>query len=202
MLQNALVMIFYPTEGFNRIKKNTRIVEAFILFFLVCAVRMVQIFLTHFPLNSTPAWDTNLLIEVVKLLLPLFTWVLASYALTTIRDGESKISEVLVGTAYSMIPYIILVIPVSAISHFMSANDAGLYTFLFNAMNVWIAALFYLQVRDLNNYTFFETVKVIAMALFGMAMMWTIGGLFYILTLNIINFVKVILFEIKIISLG
>lgn len=200
--QNVLVMLFFPTEGYFRLKKGVNYIEAFILYALVCIVRIAQIFITHYPLASILPRDANFYLEIVRMLLPLISWVIACYALTTIMNGESHIGEVFVATAYSMLPYIILTIPVSVLSHVMSATDAGLYTFLQEVIWAWVLILFFMQVRDLNDYSFTDTLKICILALFSMLILWALAGLFYVLTRNIYEFLLQIFMEIKILTLG
>lgn len=200
--QNVLVMLFFPTEGYFRLKKAVSYIEAFILYALVCIVRITQVFITHYPLASILPREANFYLEIVRMLLPLISWIIASYALTTIMNGESHIGEVFVATAYSMLPYIILTIPVSILSHFMSTTDAGLYSFLQEIIWAWVLILFFMQVRDLNNYSFIDTLKICLLALFSMLILWALGGLFYVLTRNIYEFLLQIFMEIKILTLG
>ena len=201
IFNNSIVTIFSPNDSIYIIKKNPQIVEGILIYFLVCISRVFQIYFTHIPLNLTPPNKANFIIELLKIILPIFLWILSSYAVTLINDGESKLSQIFIFSAYAMLPFIFMTIFITAISDLISLNEMSVYNFLIIFMWVWVGILFFIQVRDLNNYGFLNTIKAILLSIFGMALLAAILALLYILTVNVIEFFKAVYFELNIILL-
>ena len=102
--------LFHPTDAFLALRSwrdRADYLPAFVLFVLVVAVRIIEIFAVHFPLATVDPREANLIAETSRMLLPIVTWVLASYAITAIMDGESLFREALTAAGYAMLPYIL-----------------------------------------------------------------------------------------------
>lgn len=197
----ALLMLFHPLDGFYSIKKGRDqrgLLPALVLFFLIMVVRVFQIYLTHFPVATVSPEDVNLGSEVFKMITPLVSWIVACYMVTTILDGKMTLKEIFTATAYSMLPYIVLTIPITLVTNIMTATDI---VFL-NAMNTilwaWIGILFFTYVMEMNQYGFWRSVGVIFLSVIGILIIWATVGIIITLTNQFYQFVKELILEITI----
>ena len=81
--------------------------------------------------------------ELIWILVPWFTFTLSNWAVSTILDGEGKFKEIFVGSAFALVPYIILMVPISLLSRWLSLDESGIYSFYDDVhfMLGWLAAL-------------------------------------------------------------
>lgn len=197
MIKNMVVFLRYPSEGMYRLKKRTRVWEGVVLYLCAFAVRMAALYLTHAPLRATKPSDTTLFMEGAILLGPLLSWVLVSYGLSSIRNGESKLSLVFVSTGYCLLPYILFTVPIALLSHVMAASEADIYAILQGALYIWMAFLFYKQVMEGNNYRFRDTIELILLSLFGIVILWATLLLLYTFVLSAWTFVEELFLDVR-----
>ena len=110
-LKLCLMTLYHPIVVTEHIKRHRgekkNWLPVIVLLVLTLAVRILSIYGTHYPLASVSVRKANLLLECGKLFVPVLTWVLASYMMTTILDGETLLSETLLFSAYALTPYIV-----------------------------------------------------------------------------------------------
>lgn len=195
LMKLPLSVVFRPGETFRCITLYRRAfsyLPVFVLLFLTVCVRVAFIFITHFPLAALDPRDANIFLEMVKLLVPLVTWAISSYAVTSIMDGEAVFKEILMASAYAMVPYILLTIPIAAFSRVLSSVgvEKNLFLFLNNAVWFWVLALLFLGVKNLHDYHVGKTLIVCVLTVFGMALIWSLFVLMFALTGNLKAFVQ------------
>jgi len=182
----------------EKLKMNYYIVSA-ILLGIVVVIRVLYIYMLHYPLSTLRPKDTNIWFEIVRMMLPIVTWVIACYAITSIIDGESSLPEIFGASAYSMTPYILLIIPLALLSKVMGQDDAGLYNFLYIIIWVWVFLLYFISVRELNDYTIIKSALICILNIISMLLIWAICILFLSLTSQLYTFIQGFILEIKLI---
>jgi len=196
-----LAMFFEPARGFRMIVKNRdrfRWYVPVILYSLVLIVSLATIFCTHFPLARVHPEDANLLTESLSLMLPLLSFGVSCFLVTTITDGETKLREVLTGIAYAMAPYIVLSLPIAALSHLMSATNGGLYYSLQTIVWLWAVILFAIGLSVMNTYTLRQTIKTIIVSIFTCLFLWVVLFLMFILGQKLWEFIAKVVEEYRI----
>ena len=191
---NTLV---HPMDSLEAIRYNrTRINMAipFILFITAFVVRMAYLYIVHFPLASIELEDVNPIFEAVKLWIVPISWIPASFMATSISGGESKIPEITFASALSLVPYIVINVPLMFLSNIMSKSQSSWYG-VFEALSfVLMFIIMFLTMMILNNYTLKETIGMMLVTAFLMLVLWLVIFLCYILTGRMIQFV-ISLFE-------
>lgn len=184
-MDNVLIVLYYPADGFERLCRRRPYRQACVLYVLVAVVSVLSVLFTHYPLASVRPEETELFFEVCKILIPLMTFVVVNYGLSTLNDGEARFGEIFIGTAFSMLPYILLMPVATLLSRILSGNDSGLYQAVIAFIWIWVFYLFYRQVNVLNNYTFPQTVGSIVLTVFSMLIVWALLVLLYLLSRNL-----------------
>lgn len=200
IIKMAGLVIFHPIVAFQYIKKQRdrfNYVSIIILFFLIIAVRIFEIYFTHFPLSDIQSKDANIFLEIVKLFLPVLIWVIASYAITSILEGECQFREILMATAYSMVPYIIITVFLTLLSNILEAGQAGLYSTLQTGMWIWIVLLLLISLKEMNNYTLKQTILIAFLSLFTMVVICATSVLLFSIVSQFLDFVQEVLVEIR-----
>jgi len=133
---------------------------------------------------------------VIQVVLIFGLWNAANYLVSTISDGEGRVRDVIIGSAYSLFPYALIVLPVAVISNVLTLNEEFIYTFSLNIMWAWTGIMFFIMVKEIHNYTFSETVKNVLLTIFTMALFVLAGYILYVLFNQLFDFVSAIVQEI------
>lgn len=109
-----------PADSFYYIKKDLRgsLRFALLIYVWVIVVRVLTLYVTGFTFNPyTSLSDIRVENEIVYTVLLFFLWNAANYLVSTISDGEGRIRDVVMGTAYSLFPYALFALPIALISN-------------------------------------------------------------------------------------
>src|SRR5690606_7020981 len=117
------------------------------------------------PYYST-AWQIEIEIELIYAILPLVLWNAANYLIASINDGEGRLRHVIIGTAYSLFPIVLFSLPITLISNLLTRNEVFLYTFSTQIMIFWTGLMFFIMVKEIQNYSLSETIRSILTTLF------------------------------------
>ena len=199
-LKMSIMVLFHPVVTFQYIQKNRSefsYLPVAVLLLLSIIVRIFSIQVTHYPLAAGEPRNTNIMLECIKLFVPILTWVLASYAMTTILDGETLFREALLAMAYSLVPYIAFTVPLTLLSRIMELSQGSLYYSIQNAIFLWVILLFIINMKEMNHFSGKKTLVIILLSLFTMAMIWATVALFFAISSQFISFVQEVLLEMK-----
>ncbi len=203
-LKLCVMMLFHPIVVGEYIKKRRgdpsfkRLGWALVLSILALAlaVSIFSIYFTHYPLASVSMRKANLVLECGKLFVPVLTWILASYAMTTILDGATKIGEALVYNTLSLMPYVLFTVPVVLLSRVMDGGQAGLYYALTGGQIVWVILLMIVGLKEMNEYSVGKTVAVVLLTVFTMAVIWATIVLLFTISSQFVTMIREVYYEI------
>lgn len=173
----AFLMLFHPSDAYYEIRrrgKELSVIPAFVILFLVLAVRYLYVSFVHAPLADIQLRDTNLFLEVGRILLPLLTLVVSFYAITSLLYGETKLKTIFITVSYSFLPYILITLLLLAVSQFVCLTE---YVFYYAAqvfMWVWIVLLVFFSIMLQNDYSLKKTIGVSVLSLIGVALIWAV----------------------------
>jgi len=188
----------HPADGFYYIKAKLcgSLLFALLLYLWVAFVRVLIPYVTSFIFNpyANPS-QIRAENEIAYTLLFLTLWNTANYLVSTISDGEGRVRDVVIGSAYALAPYALLALPLALLSNVLSANEAFIYNFSSRLIWTWTALLFFLMVKEIHNYSFSETVRNVLLTLFTMAVMMLAGYVLYVLFLQLYDFITEIVRE-------
>ena len=203
-IKMSLMMLFHPIvvseyiksrRGDREFKRLCGILSAIILL-LALAVSVFSIYFTHYPLSGVSVRDANLLLEMGKMFVPVLTWILASYAMTTIMDGATKIGEALVYNVLSLTPYVLFTVPVVLLSRIMDINQAGLYNTMTGGLLIWVIALMIVGLKEMNEYNIRKTLLVVLLTVFTMAVIWATIVLLFTISNQFVTMIREVYYEI------
>jgi hypothetical protein len=188
----ADLLLFHPSDGLFRIKRfraSLGFLPGIILFGLVMAVRVGEIYLTHAPLASVLPREADFLSELIRLVVPVLSWVVSIYMITTINEGKTTLLETFLAAAYAMLPYMVLALPIAALSNVLALPEAGFHAFLLDFTWAWVLFLQFRAVQLLNEYDFGRAIGMSFLGLIGMALLWAFIGIIATLTNQFWRFV-------------
>ncbi|MBX3084357.1 MAG: hypothetical protein KF716_22160 [Anaerolineae bacterium] len=188
-----------PADSFFYIKQNQRgsLVFAFLLYGWVLAVRVLSLYLTSFVFSPySRSWQIPVENELTTTIGLIAIWNAANYLVSTITDGEGRLRHVIIGSAYSLFPYVLFGLPVVLISNLLTLNEVFIYSFANQMVWLWAGVMLVIMVKEIHNYTVSETVRNILATLFTMAMFLLSGYILYVLFNQLYEFVLAIIQEV------
>ncbi len=189
-----------PVDSFYYIKKNLRgsLRFAVIIYLWVIVVRVLSLYWTGFIFNPYAALsDIRVENEVLITILLIVVWNAANYLVSTISDGEGRTRDVIIGSAYSLFPYALFVLPIALVSNVLSLNEIFIYSFSLNIVWFWTGFMLFIMVKEIHNYSFAETVRNVLITIFTMALFALTGYILYVLFNQLYDFLSAILQEIR-----
>lgn len=184
---------FYNLQEPGRAKRR----DALIIIAAVIICRMLSLSISSFLFQRREAYEISFLTEGLSIIILWLTWSVANWAISTLQDGEGKFKEVLVGSAYALIPFIILSVPISLLSRFLSLQEMSVYVFLTGFMYLWIAFLLIMKVKILHDFTLYKLILILILSIISMLIMWFIVILVYGLMYQAYQFVLNIIQELS-----
>jgi hypothetical protein len=203
-LKLCVMMLFHPIVVSEHIKRQRgdlkfrRLTVILVLSILALAlgVNIFSISFTHYPLATVSVRKANLLLECGKLFVPVLTWVLASYAMTTILDGATKIGEAMLYNALALVPYVLFTVPAVLLSRIMDGGQAGLYFVMTGGLLLWVALLMVVGIKEMNEYTIRKTLLVVLLTVFTMAVIWATAVLLFTISSQFVTMIREVYYEI------
>ena len=200
----CVMMLFHPIVVSEYIKKRRGdssfkkmgVILVLVLLILALAVSIFSIYFTHYPLASISVRKANLLLEIGRLFVPVLTWILASYAMTTILDGATTIQEALLYNTLTLTPYVLLTVPITLLSRIMDQNQAGLYGAMTAGVLLWIIVLMVVGLKEMNDYSALKTLEVVLLTVFTMAVIWATVILLFTISCQFVTMIREVYYEV------
>lgn len=188
-----------PADSFYYIKKGYRgsLKFAGLIYLWVILVRLVSLYVTGFSFSPYPSpayvWAEGVILYTIILIV---IWNAANYLISTISDGEGRVRDVIIGSAYSLFPYALFALPIALISNVLTLNEIFIYDFSVNLVWVWCGIMLFLMVKEIHNYSFSETVRNIVLTIFTMGLFVLTGYILYVLFNQLYDFISAVLQEV------
>ena len=191
-------LIFHPFDGFYDLKHEHRgSVRASIVFIALAIVAFFyQGIGQGYVLNPTRT-VTTIWIQAISILVPLFLFVLANWCLTTLFDGEGSFKDIFIASSYSLLPLVLLIIPATVASNFVTLTEAGIISMLTVIAFIWMIFLLFFGTMITHDYSLFKNLITIIGTIVAMAFIVFIVLLFSMLLAKLVGFVTNIVTEIQ-----
>ncbi len=118
-----------------------------------------------------------------------------TYLVCTINEGEGTIKKIYTSICYSLTPYIVFMPFIYILSHVLTNNEVFLTTMLSILTYGWIAVIAFIGLKEVNNFTFWQTVKVILLTLFAALILALLIFIIYVLWAQVFGFIGAIIGE-------
>ena len=133
--------------------------------------------------------------DIGKIVLVIAAVTLCSYLVCTINDGEGTIKKIYTYITYSLVPYIILTPVIFLLSHIVTHNEQFLITLVAIVMYAWMVVLLIIGIKEVNNYSAKETVKIIFLTLFTILILALLIFIIYVLWAQVFEFISALVGE-------
>jgi tetratricopeptide (TPR) repeat protein len=191
-------VIFHPFDGFYDLKHEHRgSIRASITFIaLTILTFFYQSIGQGYVLNPRGTYST-IFAQTLSILVPLFLFVLANWCLTTLFEGEGSFKDIFIASSYSLLPLIILILPATIASNWVTSTEAEIVTFIGTLAFIWVGILLFFGTMVTHDYSMFKNVITIAGTIVAMACIVFIVLLFSMLLSKLVSLVTNIVTEIQ-----
>lgn len=192
-------IMFRPFDFFEDIQYPgmVRIRQAITLMICAYLARIVSLYLVGFAFESREAYQISILQEAIWIFVPWFTWCVAHWAVSAILDGEGKFVEIVYGSAYALVPYILLIIPITLLTQLLALDESGIINILTYGVYAWVIWLFLLKVKVLHNFDLPKTLFIAFLSIIAVLILWFICILLFGLANQFVNFLLDIVKELR-----
>ena len=191
-------VIFHPFDGFWDIKHEKRAsVKGATVILIVTVITYIYSLIGKAYLIDPHPQNTNLLLSVASILLPIILWVVANWCLTTLFDGEGSIKDIYVATCYSLFPLPAFLVLTTLLTNIVTLNEASLLTLAMGVAYFWVGFLLFFGTMVIHDFTLFKNIVMTLATIVGMVFIMFIGVLFSSLIGKIVSFIGSIITELS-----
>lgn len=162
--------MLHPLDGAYGIKKefktsnlSTAITAIIALFILI-----MNKYFTGFIFSTVREGTYTLFADIIFAVVIFSAVIISTYLICTITDGSASFKFLFYGFIYSLAPYLLIKPFVIFASNILTLNEVFLLTFTNAIIYVWMAVLFFLTIKELNEFTVFQTMRTIFLSVFAL----------------------------------
>lgn len=180
----------HPIDGCYEIKHNgsASVGSSCILLGVIMIFYVINKYFCGLLFKTVREGNFDVLSDIGMIALIYLVVVACNYLMCTINDGEGRLKHIFCTFVYSMGPYIVLMPFIFALTHVVTFNEKFFVDFGRFAIVVWCAVLIFISIREINNYTVGETIKIIFLTLFTILIVSLLAFIIYVLWSQVFDF--------------
>ena len=188
----AFYILFHPFDGFFDLKNDPkrRSVSAgvvwLVIYALVALVRFQS--LGYLFANRGAQLDLNVPVYLLTSLLPFILWAVSNWCFSSLMDGDGKLSDVFMVTAFATLPMTICNLIQIPLSHFLSAAEASIFSFIGSLGMVWAYLYIFLAMIIVHQYSVSKGLGTAILTIVGMAVIAFVAILIFFLLQQVTRF--------------
>ena len=182
----------HPIEGCYGIKhyNSVSLLSSNILLVLMMIVFVINKYFCGFITKTVREGSYDIVSDIGMIALALALAVGCNYLMCTINDGEGKLKEIYCSFIYGFGPYLCFMPFIFLLSHVITDNERFFVDFGRLFMLTWVAVLIFIAVKEINDYSVGETVKIILLTLFTILIVCLLAFIIYVLWSQVIDFLQ------------
>ena len=190
--------LFHPSDGFQEMKYNKKECLPFaiitLIFWYVTTVIKTQY--TDFVFNLQNPDEINIIMILITTLGVFFIAAIANWSVTTLMDGEGSFKVIVTAGAYSLLPVIFSNIITTIFSWGLCKDEGVFLTYVDMIACIWTILLLVIALQKIHDFTFGKTLSMLALTVFGVAIIVFLGVLIYSLYQQVSAFIVGLYYEI------
>lgn len=191
-------VIFHPFDGFWDLKHEKRgSMRAALVYLVLTVVTFFYQAIGESYIANPQGSYTTIFIQLLGVLVPLALWVVANWCLTTLFEGEGSMKDIFIASCYSLLPLIILIIPATIATNFVTSSELNIIELLVTVSFIWMGLLLFVAMMVTHDYTVPKNIVTCLATIVGMVFIMFVGILFSTLLGKIVGFISDIIMEIN-----
>lgn len=199
LFADTLYMIRHPIDCVYYIKTGKRgsVMGASILYITAYLVYMLYRGFTSFVFGGGIGYWQNPFVISVMAVLPVALFVIGSYLISSINDGEGTIKNVYVSVGYAFSAFILFLPVLTVASHVLTTKEEFIYRFSLFLIIGYTLILIFLSVKETHCYTPKKTIAILLLTIGFMIIAVLACIILYILWKELLGFVSELFEEVK-----
>ena len=188
----AFYILFHPFDGFFDLKNDPKRrsvaggVVWLIVYALVALIRFQS--LGYLFADRTAQLEMNVPIYLATAVLPFILWAVANWCFSSLMDGDGKLSDIFMVTAYATLPMTLCNLIQIPLSHFLSGTEASIFTFIGGLGMVWAYLYIFLSMIIVHQYSVAKGLGTTILTIIGMAVIAFVAILVFFLLQQVTSF--------------
>lgn len=193
------LILKHPIDGFSELKyrKNGSYAAAWLLVLSWFILSILEYGVTGFAFNTNKVEQINIGILFISTFCVFMFWVISNWCFSTLLDGEGKMKEIFMYSAYALVPYLCSMGICTILSNVLTADEGVFITWIKMLGILWTALLLFCGMMTLHNYTALRTFFSILITFIGMVIIVFLIVLAFSLVQQMITFVSTIVREMQ-----
>lgn len=153
--------MIHPVDTCYDIRQTHRgsAAAAAVWLFIYTALTIFSMYKTGFVFNGRDIREINPGMSVLTLVIPVIMFVVCNYLVSTISDGEGRLSEVFIASVSSLMPVIVFALPLVFLSNILTRLEAVIYSFFYIFSLLWSGLLLFIGIKTIHDFEIGTTVK-------------------------------------------
>ncbi len=202
VFQSTLRFPFYllrhPFKGWDELKleKKGSLLYANIILAVFFILTIIEYQFTGFIFNPNRLDRMNIIVLFGMSIGIFVLWTISNWGVSTLHDGKGSFKEIWIFTAYSLLPMILVSLPLVIVSNFIVQDEGDFLTIFQVAGQLWFVIHFVVAVRGVHQYTLKTTLWSILLSVIGIILIVIVVVLFVSLFMQVFGFGTTLLQEI------
>lgn len=186
----SLHVIFHPFDGFWDLKHEKRgsLRAAIVLYCLLAISVLIKRQLTAYLYNPNDVENLNIFRESAIAVAPYILWCISNWCFTSLMDGEGRMSDIIIATAYALTPLIIFNILTVIFSRVLALEEQSFILLMNSISVVWAYFLIFISMLVTHQYTVRKSLLTAVLSVVGMGVIVFLGLLVFYLVQQVVGF--------------
>lgn len=197
VIRYPLYVMRHPMKGYLSLKeeKHGSHAIAFVIVLLFFAVNIFVKQNTSFLFSSTRPENFNIFYTFLSTVGIFVVLVLSNWALSTLMDGEGRFMEIWTFCAYALLPYVVLMVPLTIISRMLVLDESAFFFAALFIVYAWVFVGIMMAIREVHQFTMKQTVLALLGTAFGMLIVAVLYAMAYSMFTQLVSFVVTVFNE-------
>ncbi len=193
-LRYGLYITMHPFKGFWDIKHEGEgsIGTALIILAATIIVRILSTLYSGYLFVGKVDVNYNMMTTIISSIFLYFDWCVANWALTCLSDGKGNLKDIMMFTAYSLIPFAIIQAIMIVCSNMFILREATFYSMMNGVSYVWTGFLMVTGMLTTHEYSLTKTIVVVAATILGMVVIAVLIVMFFTMFQEVISFISIV----------
>lgn len=188
----AFYILVHPFDGFFDLKNDPkrRSVSAGVVWLVIYGVVSIirKQTLGYLFADRLDQMSLNVPVEFISAVLPFILWAVANWCFSSLMDGDGKLSDVFMVTAFATLPMTICNLIQIPLSHFLSGAEASVFNFIGSLGLILGYFYIFLSMVIVHQYSVAKGIGTSVLTILGMAVIAFIAILVFFLFQQVSSF--------------
>lgn len=189
----------HPIDSFYAIRREGKghVSTALGLYVFEYLIFLGYFLCSGFILIGNSAEDASILFLSAMFWGPVALFVISNFLVCEVGEGEARLRDVFISTAYVLAPFAVLMPFIIPISHVLTGNELRILQLVLVGMIGWIFIYLLIATMQIHNYEMSDTLRHLLITLFLMCVIVLAFSLIYMLFDQLINMIISVIKEVN-----